>query len=225
MLREELSPLSPNRPSLLERPLSAFLRINWESAAWILLFALAVISRFYDLGARAMSHDESLHAVYSLDLYRQGTYQHNPMMHGPLLFHANAFFYAIFGVTDATTRMFPALIGIGIVMMPWFFRRWIGRTGALLAAFMLLISPSLLFHSRYIRDDIYTAFFALLWTYAMFRYLEDRRVKWLYLMAGGMAFGLIAMENLGRTYPGGALSESAHQHVAALKTKLFFGPG
>lgn len=197
MLNEQLAPLSisSDRPSLLDRPLSALLRLNWETAAWILLFVLAVISRFYDLGARAMSHDESLHAVYSLDLYRQGSYQHNPMMHGPLLFHANAFFYSIFGVTDATTRIFPALCGIGVVMMTWFYRRWIGRTGALLAAFVLLISPSLLFHSRYIRDDIYTAFFAMLWVYGMFRYLEDRRAKWLYVMACGMAFGIIAMES------------------------------
>ena len=197
MLRQELASVSSDpsdRPSLLERPLSGLLRINWESAAWILLFVLAVVSRFYDLGARAMSHDESLHAVYSLDLYRQGSYQHNPMMHGPFLFHANALIYALFGVTDATTRIIPALAGIGTVMMAWFFRRWIGRTGALLAAFMLLISPSLLFHSRYIRNDIYIVFFAMFWVYGMFRYLEDRQTKWLYVMAGGMALGFIAKE-------------------------------
>ena len=196
MLNEQLAPLSvsSDRPSLLDRPLSALLRLNWETAAWILLFVLAVISRFYDLGARAMSHDESLHAVYSLDLYRQGSYQHNPMMHGPLLFHANAFFYSIFGVTDATTRIFPALNGIGAIVMAWFFRRWIGRTGALLAAFMFLVSPSLLFHSRYIRNDIYIVFFAMFWVYGMFRYLEDRQAKWLYVMALGMVFGFIAKE-------------------------------
>ncbi len=198
MLREEIASVSVDvsgdRPSLLERPLSGLLRINWETAAWILLFVLAVVSRFYDLGARAMSHDESLHAVYSLDLYRQGSYQHNPMMHGPLLFHANAFFYSLFGVTDATTRIFPALTGIGAVMMAWFFRRWIGRTGALLAGFLLLISPSLLFHSRYIRNDIFIVFFAMFWIYGMFRYLEDRQTKWLYVMVGGMALGFIAKE-------------------------------
>lgn len=196
MLNEEITPLSPTveRPSLLDRPLTALLRVNWETAAWALLLLLAVVSRFYDLGARAMSHDESLHAVYSLDLYRQGSYQHNPMMHGPLLFHANAFFYAIFGVTDATTRIFPVLTGIGAVAMAWFFRRWIGRTGALLAGLMFVVSPSLLFHSRYIRNDIYIVFFAMFWVYGMFRYLEDRRPRWLYLMMIGMVLGFIAKE-------------------------------
>ncbi len=196
MVRDEFASVSTstNRPAWLERPLSGLWRLNWESAAWIALFVLAVVSRFYDLGARAMSHDESLHAVYSLDLFRQGSYQHNPMMHGPLLFHVNAFFYSLFGVTDATTRIFPALSGIAVVMISWFFRRWIGRTGALLAAVMLLISPSLFFHSRYIRNDIYIAIFGMIWAYGMFRYLEDRKAKWLYLMATGMVFSFIAKE-------------------------------
>lgn len=110
-----------------------------------------------------MSHDESLHAVYSLDLYRQGSYQHNPMMHGPLLFHANAFFYAIFGVTDATTRIFCCVHWRGdddLVLPP------LDRAhGCAAGRVVLLISLSLLFHSRYIRDDIYTAFFAMVWVY------------------------------------------------------------
>lgn len=202
MLQEEMAPQSATvhqtaerRSSLLDRPLLGLLQINWETAAWILLLLVAVVSRFYDLGARAMSHDESLHAVYSLDLYRQGSFQHNPMMHGPLLFHANAFIYAIFGVTDATTRISPVLAGLGVLVMTWLYRRWLGRTGALVAGFLLLISPSILFHSRYIRNDIYIAFFGMIWAYGMFRYLEDRRTKWLYVMTTGMVFCFIAKEN------------------------------
>lgn len=202
MLQEEIAaqpvpaqPVSVRQPSALERPLLGLFQLNWETAAWLLLLLLAVVSRFYDLGARAMSHDESLHAVYSLDLFRKGSYQHNPMMHGPLLFHANAFFYAIFGVTDATTRIFPALAGLGVLVMTWFYRRWLGRMGALVAGTLLLISPSILFHSRYIRNDIYIAFFGMIWVYGMFRYLEERRTKWLYVMATGMVFCFIAKEN------------------------------
>ena len=111
------------QPSLFDRSVGALVRVNWETMAWVALLVLAVVSRFYDLGARAMSHDESLHAVYSLELYRTGNYQHNPMMHGTFLFHANAFIYALFGVTDATTRIVPVLTGLGTVLMAWAFRR------------------------------------------------------------------------------------------------------
>ncbi len=37
-----------------------------------------------------MSHDESLHTVYSFQFYDGRGYQHQPMMHGPLKFILNA---------------------------------------------------------------------------------------------------------------------------------------
>ena len=171
------------------------LRANWETAAWAVILVVAIVSRFYALGIRGMSHDESLHALYSLDLYRSGSYQHNPMMHGPFLFHANAFIYFLFGVSDATARVVPALAGIGTIAVTWLFRRWIGRTGALLTALLLLISPSILFHSRYIRNDIYIVFFSMIWVYFMFRYVEERKLKWLYFTVTVMALGFAAKEN------------------------------
>lgn len=199
MLQENVSQTSTAqvsaRANWLDRPLNLAVRVNWETVAWVGLLTLAFVTRFYGLGARVMSHDESLHAVFSYDLYSKGTYQHNPMMHGPLLFHINAFFYFLFGVTDATTRLGPALAGVAVVGMAWAFRRWIGRTGALLAGLFLLISPSLLFHSRYIRNDIYVALFSMIWIYGMFRYLAERELRWLYLMVIGMAFGFITKEN------------------------------
>ncbi len=179
----------------LDANLLTVFRANWETVAWAVILVAAVVSRFYELGVRGMSHDESLHAVYSLDLYRSGSYQHNPMMHGPFLFHANAFIYLLFGVSDATARFMPALAGIGTVMAAWLFRRWIGRTGALLTALIFLFSPSILFHSRYIRNDIYIVFFSMIWIYFMFRYVEDRKMKWLYYTVTAMALGFAAKEN------------------------------
>ena len=151
--------------AILDRPLSSYVTFDWETVAWIALFILAVVTRFYDLGVRAMSHDESLHTLYSYYLYDAGNYDHNPMMHGPLLFHVNALIYALFGVTDATARVGPALAGLGVVYMTRLFRRYIGRSGALLAGLMIVISPTLLFHSRYIRNDIYIALFTLIWIF------------------------------------------------------------
>ena len=36
------------------------LRLNLEKAAWVCLLILAVVMRFYGLGDRVISHDESL---------------------------------------------------------------------------------------------------------------------------------------------------------------------
>src|SRR5688572_9946184 len=40
-------------------------RITWESLAYLLLIVAAALTRFWDLGSRALHHDESLHAYYS----------------------------------------------------------------------------------------------------------------------------------------------------------------
>ncbi|NJN84160.1 MAG: TIGR03663 family protein [Caldilineaceae bacterium] len=165
------APLDDERPSVLDRSLFDFLRLDWETVAWLLLLTVAAIARFYDVGTRAMSHDESLHALYSYYLYDAGNYTHNPMMHGPLLFHINTLFYFLFGVTDATARLGPVLAGIAVVGMAWFYRPYLGRLGAFLAGVLLTVSPSLLFHSRYIRNDIYIALFVLIWIYAAFSFL------------------------------------------------------
>ncbi len=185
-------------PTWLDRPLLASLRLNWETISWIVLFVVGSVARFYDLGVRAMSHDESLHALYSYYLYNAGNYEHNPMMHGPLQFHITALVYFLIGHDDATSRLAPALIGIGVMVMALLFRRYIGRTAALIAGFLVTFSPSLLFHSRYIRDDIYIAFFTLVWIYGAFRYLDgkdEHRFRWMVVMMLGMAFGFITMEN------------------------------
>lgn len=172
--------------------------LSREAMAWIVLLLVSTVGRFVNLGERAMSHDESLHALYSYYLYQNGNYSHDPMMHGPFLFHANALVYFLFGDNDATARLVPALFGIGVIAFVFALRRYIGRTGAFAAAVMLSISPSLLFHSRYIRNDIYIALFTLVWIYGAFRYMDARgmqRAKWLWLVVMGMAWGFIAKEN------------------------------
>jgi predicted membrane-bound mannosyltransferase/sugar lactone lactonase YvrE len=187
---------APLTRSTGERLASRVYAINWEVLAYLVIFGLALFTRFYDLGARAMSHDESLHTQHAWQLATQGYYAHDPMMHGPLLFHATAFSYFVFGADDFTSRIYPALLGVAIVLMPLLFRRWIGRWPALLASVMLLVSPYMTYYSRYIRHDIPVIFFALLMAWAAFKYLEDetRRPLWLYLVAACLLLMLASKE-------------------------------
>jgi len=136
------------KTNFLDKPLFDFFDLNWETALYLLLIAAAVLTRFWDLGVRTMSHDESLHTHYSWKLYVGQGYQHNPMMHGPFLFHANALVYFLFGVNDFTARIVPALFGVALVGLPYLLRKWLGRTGALITSALLLISPSFLYFTR-----------------------------------------------------------------------------
>jgi uncharacterized protein (TIGR03663 family) len=169
------------RRGFLDAPLINVLAWNWEKTAYAVLLVLALGLRLYGLGWRAMSHDESLHAVYSWQLYDGRGYQHNPMMHGPYQFYMPALSYFLFGVNDATARLPAAITGFLLVAGMWLLRRWLGRLGALLAALFITISPLLLYYSRYIREDPHALLWAGVTVLASFRYLEERQSKWLYL--------------------------------------------
>jgi len=174
--------------------LKPFLRLNWEQLAWLILLVVALVSRFYDLQFGALHHDEVIHASWSWELYRGIGYQHNPIFHGPFMYHFQAFMYLLFGATDATARLGPAIFGTIIVLLPWFLRRELGRVGALLVGALLLISPSILYYSRHLRHDIFSATCILLMVVAVFRYLDGRRDRWLYVLAGAFTIGFMNHE-------------------------------
>jgi uncharacterized protein (TIGR03663 family) len=190
---EQTLDLEP-RESILDVPVTRVLQVNWEVVAYALILVLACLSRYWDLGSRAVTHDESLHALYSWKLYAGEGYKHDPMMHGPFLFHINALAYFLFGASDFTARIMPALFGVTLVVLPLFLRRWLGRAGALAASFMLLISPVMLYRSRTLRHDMFVAVWTFLMFIALFQYLHTRRNRWLYVGAAAVALALATKE-------------------------------
>lgn len=165
--------------------------VTVEQVLWAILVVAAVVTRFWNLGYRALHHDESLHAYYSWGFSTgEIPYVHNPLMHGPFLFHANALIYQLFGVSDATSRFVPAAFGVLLVWLPWLLRgrNFLGPWGALATGYMLLISPAFLYYTRYIRHDPYTAAGALLLAIAVFRYLERPRRRWMITAFAMVAF-------------------------------------
>lgn len=163
-------------------------QVTWEGTIYLFLLALAFVLRFWDLGRGVLHHDEITHAWDSWNLYSGRGYTQDPKFHGPLLYHANALVYYLLGVSDYTARLVPAILGTILVGLPYFARRWLGRWGALTAAGMLVVSPSLLYYSRHLRHDIHLALFTFLLLIFVFRYLEEGRSRDLYLTAAALAF-------------------------------------
>ena len=172
------------------------LRFNWEIAPYLLLVAIALVMRLWDLGSAAITHDESLHAMYSWYLYQdwpQG-YEHMPMMHGPFQFFGTAVNFFLFGDSDFTARLLPALFGAALVALLYFLRRQLGRWGSLAVAIFLAFSPTLLYFSRYARTDIYIAFLTLLLVIFMWRYFEQRKARYLYFSAAALSLSFCTKE-------------------------------
>lgn len=185
--------------NVISRAFAGGISLNWETTLYIALLLLAIFTRFFILGERVMSHDESLHTRFSYNLYQDGAFEHTPLMHGPILFHATAFSYALFGDNDFTSRIYPALLGVLMVMSPLLFRRWLGRWGTILAMIMILISPLLLYYNRYIRHDTPSILSAIIMLWAILMYLngpahQRRRAHWLYIIAAAMIWNLGSKE-------------------------------
>ena len=174
---------TPQKHSWLDRPLfSIFPALTGEILIFILIILLAAVSRLYDLGVRVMSHDENLHVYFSW-LFSQGQgYQHNPMMHGPLQFHLLALTYFLFGASDITARLPHAIASILTIVLLWKWRRYLGRAGTLVAAVLMLISPYMLYYGRYARNEAFVGLFFVLTLYAILRYLETGKARYLVLL-------------------------------------------
>ena len=181
--------------------MSSVITLNWEVILYGLILILAVATRFYDLDARAFSHDGAQHALWSHKLYDGDGYVHDPLMHGPLLFHVTAFSLFLLGDTDFAARAGLALFGVILVMLPIGLRPWLGRLGALLASVLLLISPAVMHYSRHLRHDVFNAVFTVLMFMALFQFLRShlladqrRSGRWLYAGAAAVALSLTTKE-------------------------------
>ena len=163
---------------------------RWQLAAHGGLLAAAAALRLWDLGSRAMHHDESLHAYYSYNLSSGVGYEHHPMMHGPFQMEATAGLFFALGDSDYTARLLYALAGIVLVALPFLFRARLGNLGAVFVSAMLAFSPVMLYFSRFARNDILMAVWSLGLIIAMWRYLDEGKNRYLYVGAGllGLAF-------------------------------------
>ena len=193
-------PRNLSTPAWLERPLSPAIQrvlarcLTWDVVVYGSLTSLAFLLRIWDVGARALHHDESLHATYAWYLFAGQGYHYDPVTHGPLQFYAMAFFYAILGDSETTARLFAVLCGTGLVILPYFLRRELGRTAALVAAAALTISPAFLYFSRFARDDVLLEFFSLLMVVGVIGYARNGRHRNIYLAAVSAALAMATME-------------------------------
>ncbi len=159
--------------------------LTLENGLYLLFFVLALITRFSDLGFKGLHHDESLHSVFSWRYYMDQGYIHSPMMHGPEQFHLIDFAFLLFGATDATARFASAFCGMILVMGPFFLRRQLGRWPALIASFLFLISPTIMYFSRMAREDSIYAAMEMIFVIGLWRFIDQRKPRDFYVMCAG----------------------------------------
>jgi uncharacterized protein (TIGR03663 family) len=180
------------RASERTRPIVKPSPLTVEVAFYLIITLIAVGLRLYKLDGRPMQAPE---AAQALAAWRsaQGLPQGAVLgQHSPILFTSNMFLFALFGANDFLARLVPALSGVLLVIAPYFLRQRLGRMGALVASFLLALSPSVLFFSRYLGGEIIVAACALSMTWGLFGYLDQRQPRYLYVIAVALGLALSA---------------------------------
>ena len=185
----------PFSESWLGRAYSHFTGAGRYQAGFLILLLAALALRMWELDGRVMHYDEAIHLFYSWRLSNFEGFVHSPWMHGPFQIEVVALLLKVVGDSDFVARLAYVLFGTALVGLPYFLRDGLGRSGALLTGVMLAVSPSLLYFSRFGRNDIIMAvlavsLFALLWSY-----VNNPRNRYLYLTSALLAIAFATKES------------------------------
>lgn len=165
----------------------------------LLIILSALLIRLYDLGDRVFHHDESVHASFTLKILNTGQYTYDPSYHGPFLFHTTAIIFHYLGINDTTARLIPVFFGVAIIPLLFLLEKEIGKKGVLWSAFLIAFSPSMVYYSRFFRNDLTIVFCTLATVAGGIRYLENlhsrKRYPYLLLVASSLAIAVASKEN------------------------------
>ncbi|GIW10638.1 MAG: hypothetical protein KatS3mg061_1695 [Dehalococcoidia bacterium] len=158
----------------LARPV---LTLSGEALLYGLALLVAAALRLALAGRDPLAPSETATALAALDLVA-GRSQPGGT---PLAEVLSAFVFFIAGGSDLAARLPAVLAGVGTVAVLPLFRPLLGRRAALLAAFLLAVSPFALGISRRLDSESFALFGALLVTLGVFRFLAEGRLGWLVL--------------------------------------------
>lgn len=174
-------PIEPTTEPVSEQPSTAavtpaFGEIDrlWLGGA-VLVTLVATFWRFYDITIRPFHHDEGVNAHFLKNLIGEGLYKYDPSnYHGPTLYYISLFFVKLFGYEMGPLRASMAIFGVLMVVLVLYLRQYIGRVGSLAAAFLLAISPGMVFISRYYIHEIFFVFCSIAIVVSVVFFIEKK---------------------------------------------------
>ncbi|HNM47155.1 MAG TPA: hypothetical protein PKH51_09075, partial [Candidatus Sumerlaeota bacterium] len=126
----------------------------WIAASFVFLFLVCMMTRLYDLGWKAIMHDESLFVYYTYyQLFDKLDYNYLPILHGPTMMELQALVFHIFGTSDYTMRLGVALLGVGGFFWVYALRPWLGTMGTWVALAFYSLSPGITAFQRFLHMD------------------------------------------------------------------------
>lgn len=134
---------------------------HFNAREWVtfsLLIVFGLLLRWTMLDMRPYHHDESLHGMYGRYFYdfpNSNFYKYDPMLHGPMLYNCMRFIYAMFGDSLWAARTPVCLMGTLFMFVPFLYRAHLKRSTLLVLTGAVALSPTLIYWSRFLREDFW----------------------------------------------------------------------
>ena len=155
----------------------------------LLVGALAAVLRLANLNAIPLAPGEAQEALAVWRFWQ-------PESSGPAFDYSPAYFsltsllMLVLGDGEAVMRVVPAVFGVALPLLPWFWRRYLGVVGALTASLLLAVSPMATITARTAGGAAIALTAVLLVLIAWTRYLDEGRRGWLVAVFGALGLGL-----------------------------------
>jgi uncharacterized protein (TIGR03663 family) len=180
-----VNPSPPSEPSAAG-PAST----RWRTFFWA-AFAAALALRLAFPEARLMHHDEGINGWFVSRLLDGHGWAYDPAhYHGPFLFYAALPAARLLGESALALRLPVALASALSILFLLPLRRRLGGPGTAAAAWILALSPSLVFYGRDFIHETYLAALTLAGVAAVASWIDGRRDR--DFLLAGLAFGLLA---------------------------------
>ncbi len=159
----------------------------------ILLVAFAL--RVYEIDIRPLHHDEGVNFHFLKGMTERGYYQYShENYHGPLYFYISKFFLNIFGETELGLRMSSIVAGVALVCLPILMFSAFGTHFTLLAALLLAVTASMVFHSRYAIHEMLFVLTSIWFASASFKWFLNRERRDLYQLFMALSLTIATKE-------------------------------
>jgi uncharacterized protein (TIGR03663 family) len=162
-------------------------------AAFAALLAIAVggtLARLLALGDRIAHWAEARLGYDVLRYVATGVFEYRPVTHGPLLYHVDRVLFEFLGASDVVARLPVAVVGGLLPLAAWLYRDHLDDLELVAFGALLAANPVLVYYSRFMRNDVLVAAFALTALGFLVRTRATNDARYLYAAStfGALAF-------------------------------------
>ncbi len=160
-----------------------------------IFIAIALITRLLYLNTRPLHHDEGVNFFFAEQIIQQGKFMYDPTnYHGPLYFFSIFLSFMLFGVSEFSLRLPAAIYGILLLLIPLLLIRKKEVFEPYTTLIFLLISPSILYFSRYSIHEVALVFFSCLTIIFFTKIFENKDLRYLPFFSIALALMLATKE-------------------------------